>query len=176
VILAVDGHSAAAILGEPERAPEWSGCVTLYFGAPTAPFDDPLLMLNGNGPDDGPVNHVCVPSAVVPEYAPPGRALVSATVVGAPQQDAETLEHRVRTQLETWYGLDVRAWTHIRTYHLPRSLPRLRHPPAAQRPQSIGASTVWIAGDHTDTPSINGAMRSGRLAAEAVLEHRAQGG
>jgi phytoene dehydrogenase-like protein len=174
VILAADSHSAAAILGERERAPEWSGCVTLYYGAAAAPFDDPLLMLNGNGPHDGPVNHVCVPSAVVPEYAPPGRALVSATVVGAPEEDAVALEHRVRAQLETWYGPDVRAWTYLRSYRLPRSLPRVRLPVAAQMPRSIGASTVWLAGDHTDTPSINGAMRSGRLAAEAVLARRAE--
>jgi phytoene dehydrogenase-like protein len=176
VILAADAHSAAAILDTQPDVTGWCGCVTLYYGAERAPFSEPLLMLNGNGSADGPVNHVCVPSAVVPEYAPPDRALISATVVGIPDDDDAALEQRVRAQLQIWYGPAVRAWTHLRSYRLPQSLPRMQTPVRVPSPRSIGNSRVWTAGDHADTPSINGAMRSGRLAAESVLDAIASGG
>lgn len=175
VILAVEGDSAATMLQVSERPPEWTGCVTLYYAAADPPFHDRLLMLNGNGAADGPVNHVCVPSAVAPGYAPTGRALVSATVVGTPREDDGQLERKVRTQLEAWFGPAVREWIHLRSYRIPRSLPRMRLPVARPRPRSIGNCQVWTAGDHVDTPSINGAMRSGRRAAEAVLERVGKG-
>jgi phytoene dehydrogenase-like protein len=170
VILATDADSAPAIQGAQRDPIAWRGCVTLYYAAEQAPFNEPLLMLNGNGTDDGPINHVCVPSAVVPEYAPPDRALISATVVGTPREDDATLERLVRGQLRNWFGPAVHEWTHLRSYRLPQSLPRMRTPVRFAAPRSIGDCTVWIAGDHADTPSINGAMRSGRLAAEGVLE------
>jgi phytoene dehydrogenase-like protein len=176
VVVAADAPSAATILGAQQDAIAWCGCVTLYYGAERAPFNQPLLMLNGNGPGDGPVNHVCVPSAVVPEYAPSDRALISATVVGMPDEDDAALEQRVRVQLQTWFGPAVPEWTHLRSYRLPQSLPRMRTPVRVPSPRSIGDCTVWTAGDYTDTPSINGAMHSGRLAAESVLEAIASGG
>jgi phytoene dehydrogenase-like protein len=176
VVIAADAPSAATILGAQQDAIAWCGCVTLYYGAERAPFNQPLLMLNGNGPGDGPVNHVCVPSAVVPEYAPSDRALISATVVGMPDEDDAALEQRVRVQLQTWFGPAVPEWTHLRSYRLPQSLPRMRTPVRVPSPRSIGDCTVWTAGDYTDTPSINGAMHSGRLAAESVLEAIASGG
>ncbi len=176
VILAVDGSSAALLLRSPEDAPMWNGCVTLYYGTLEPPFREPLLLLNGNGPADGPVNHLTVPSNVVPSYAPEGQALVSATVVGVPDEDDTVLEQRVRSQLRMWFGPDAHEWVHLRSYRLPHSLPRLTTPLRPVRPRSIGGCTVWVAGDHVDTPSINGAMRSGRLAAEGVLDRLAGSG
>jgi phytoene dehydrogenase-like protein len=176
VVVAADAHSAGAILGAQQDAVAWCGCVTLYYGAEQAPFNEPLLMLNGNGTGDGPVNHVWMPSAVVPQYAPSDRALISATVVGLPDEDDAQLERRVRAQLQTWFGPAVPEWTHLRSYRLPQSLPRMQTPVRVHAPRSIGDCRVWIAGDHMDTPSINGAMRSGRLAAESVLEAIASGG
>ena len=56
------------------------------------------------------------------------------------------------------------------------ALQRIRHAIPRQWPQDLGShlpSTlgphVFIAGDHLEDSSINGAMRSGRLAAAACL-------
>jgi len=72
--------------------------------------------------------------------------------------------------LTAWFGDQVDAWRHLRTYHIPHSLPS-----QAVGERTLGASAVWVTGqgvvvcgDHLTTSSINGAMASGRQAAEFV--------
>ena len=80
VICACDAL-AAATLGGPEQTVPYSGTTTLYFLADTPPYPEPILVLDGDA--SGPVNNLSVPSNVQPSYAPPGKALISASVVGA---------------------------------------------------------------------------------------------
>nr|WP_163548971.1 FAD-dependent oxidoreductase [Candidatus Frankia nodulisporulans] len=49
-----------------------------------------------------------------------------------------------------------------------RALPTLNSPHVLRRPVRT-PSGVYVCGDHRDTPSIQGALFSGRRAAEAVL-------
>jgi phytoene dehydrogenase-like protein len=167
VVVAADGTQAARLVGVPE--PGWRGVTCLYFDADAPPVEGPILALDGDG--DGPVNNLCVPSQVVSSYAPAGRALVSASVLGdRPESDAE-LESAVRTQLEGWFGPAVRRWRHLRTYRIGRALP-VRTPPSfepADRAVRLRPG-LYVCGDHRETPSIQGAMASGRRAAQAVLE------
>ena len=53
---------------------------------PRRPIPGPWLVVNGEG---GPINNLCVPSEAAPSYAPPGRALVSVTILGAGEPDLE---------------------------------------------------------------------------------------
>ena len=53
----------------------------MYFSAPRAPRDENILYLDGVDAG-GIVNNCCFPSTVAPSYAPPGRALVSASTIG----------------------------------------------------------------------------------------------
>lgn len=166
VVVAADGPSAAVLLGLP--APESRAVTCLYFDAPEPPLDEPLLVLNGEG--RGPVTNLCVPSRVAPGYAPAGRHLVSATVIGDPALDDGQLESAVRRQMEEWFGISVRAWRHLRTYRIrhaqPGQRPGVLEP--AQRPVRRGPG-LYAAGDWLDTASIQGALQSGRRAAEAVI-------
>jgi predicted NAD/FAD-dependent oxidoreductase len=92
--------------------------------------------------------------------------------VGGAAGDAggAALERAVRAQMEGWFGSEVRAWRHLRTYHI-------RHAQPEQRPgalESVGRPVrleggLFVCGDHRDTASLHGAMLSGRRAAEAVL-------
>ncbi len=167
VIVATDARHAAVLI-PGMRAPAWNACATLYYAAAASPLDAPLLVLDGEG-RRGPVNHVCVPSDIAPSYAPPGQALISATVVGTPPSDDAVLDRDARRQLTRWFGSQVSTWRLLRIAHVPYSLPRTSPRPdtwdAAVR---IGAG-IYACGDHLETPSINGALRSGRRAAEAVL-------
>lgn len=172
VILATDARNAPVLL-PGSRAPQWSSCVTLYYAAAASPIAEPLLMLNG-ADRRGPVNHVCVPSDVNASYAPPGQSLISATVVGSGHADDAILDRDARAQLSGWFGADaLRGWRLLRVsrvpYALPRAVPAPDHVAAAVRlgPQLYGC------GDYLETPSINGALRSGRRAAEALLADRA---
>jgi hypothetical protein len=128
-----------------------------------------MLLLDGEG--RGPVNNACVLSAVARSYAPGETALVSATVLGVPDQDDSTLEGSVRDQLGTWFGDQVGSWRHLRTYRIEHALPALTPPSLepADRAVRLGPG-LYVCGDHRDTASLNGAMASGRRAAQAVIE------
>ncbi len=166
VIVAVDGPAAAELVGE-EVAAAGVGVTCLYFAAPRPPVEQPILVLNGEG--KGPVNNLCVPTAVAPSYGPPGQSLVSATVLGTPE-DRQRLEVEVREQLAHWFGPTVRDWRHLRTYRIPYALPNQAPPALAEPHRPVRCQRIYVCGDHRDNGSIEGAMTSGRRAAEAVLE------
>lgn len=167
VVIATELPTACVLLGEPiTRGAQ--GVTCLYFSADHAPIDEPILALNGES--QGPVNNLCVPSLLAP-YAPKGRHLVSATVLGVPTQDDPSLELDVRKHLKDWFGPEVEDWQHLRTYRIRHALPN-QIPPALsmpERPVRVNDG-LYVCGDHRDNASINGAMVSGRRAAEAVLE------
>ncbi|MFN3166460.1 MAG: protoporphyrinogen/coproporphyrinogen oxidase [Phycisphaeraceae bacterium] len=166
VVVATESPIAAELLGEAV-SPGSQGVTCLYFATDRPPIDRPILVLNGEG--HGPVNNLCVPSLLVP-CAPEGRHLVSATVLGIPAQDDATLERGVREQLAGWFGAEVNRWQHLRTYRIPHALPR-QAPPALSTPERPvrWRDGLYVCGDHRDNASINGAMVSGRRAAEALL-------
>ena len=139
-----------------------------YFDADQPPVTEPILVLNGDG--EGPINNLCVPSQVSRGYAPAGRSLVSVTVVGEDAAMDRSME-AVRSQLRSWFGKTVDGWRHLKTYDIPYALPDLR-PPALEPVAKVSRvrEGVFVCGDHCDTASINGAMASGRRAAEAVLQ------
>ncbi|MFO0224113.1 MAG: FAD-dependent oxidoreductase, partial [Planctomyces sp.] len=118
----------------------------------------------------GPVNNLCVVSNVVPEYAPPGRSLISVSVVGLPAA-TDGLEQSVRSQLTEWFGAQVSHWRLLRTHRIPWALPAQ---PAGFRDQPPGppatVNGLWYCGDYQQTASIHGAMLSGRRTAVAVAE------
>jgi hypothetical protein len=113
-----------------------------------------------------------VPSVVAPTYAPAGSALVSAAVVSRPGlPGGAELEGAVLGQLADWFGSSVVGWRHLATYHIPHARPA--QPPGAldppQRPVRVRPG-LYVCGDHRDNASIDGALASGRRAADALLE------
>ncbi len=169
IILATDA-TQAAVLSPIRPRVTWHGCTTIYFAAERPPFTEPVLVLNGDGPASGPVNHLAVPSNVAPSYAPPGAALVSATVLGVPTDRESSLLEQVRQQLTGWFGPGVGTWRHLRTDRIAHALPayRLSRAPNAGTAERVD-ETVFACGDYVENPSINGAMLSGRRAADQVL-------
>jgi phytoene dehydrogenase-like protein len=168
IILATDARHAAVLL-PGSRTPAWSGCATLYYAATSSPVDGSLLVLDGEG-RRGPVNHVCVPSDVSASYAPPGQALISATVVGQAGPDDALLDRDARAQLTRWFGVSVvNGWRLLRVQRVPYSLPRVVPRPDQVHDAVRLGEGLYGCGDYLDTPSINGALRSGRRAAEAVV-------
>jgi phytoene dehydrogenase-like protein len=145
-----------------------SAC-TLYFAAPKPPVGEATLVLNGDGPAAGPINHLAEMTAAAPTYAPAGTSLIAASVLDTAGMNDGALESAVRKQLSTWFGDDAGQWTHLRTYHIPHALPPLEAPTMDnfQRPVHW-APGVYVCGDHRDQSSIQGAMKSGRRAADRV--------
>jgi phytoene dehydrogenase-like protein len=167
VVVATDDATASQLRGEPSShgAVRWS--TTLYFDAPTAPHRGPWLMLNGEG--DGLVRTVCVLSEAAPSYAPRGRALISVTVRERPES-SDGLAQAVQTDLRSWFGSHVEHWCHLRTDHIRYALPPVDLlPPTGHADSARVADGLYLCGDYRESGTLDGALLSGRTAAEAVL-------
>jgi phytoene dehydrogenase-like protein len=166
VVVATDGPAAARLV-PALPTPRTCAQTCLYFTAPEPPVREPILVLDGEG--RGPVNNLAVMSEVAPSYAPPGRALIAASVVGDPPEDDAALAARVRAQVRDWFGVPVDGWEQLRTYRVRDALPD-QAPPAldpAARPLRFGEA-LWMAGDHRENGSIEGAILCGERAAKEV--------
>ncbi|SDS30185.1 Flavin containing amine oxidoreductase [Nocardioides scoriae] len=159
MVVAADPHAAADILRLPR--PTVRALTTFWFHAGTAPTDRPLLHVDGDR--DGPVVNTAVVSNAAPSYAARG-ALVQATVIGARPELADD----ARRQAGRVYGASPAAWELVRTDVIAHALPAFPVGTPLQRRVDLGDG-VFVAGDHRDTPSIQGALVSGRRAADAVL-------
>ena len=164
VVIATDATSAARLAPQLD-APSWRSTTSLHYAADTPPTDDPILLLDGTG--TGPVNNVQVMSAVAPGYAPPGKALITASVLGAPDASDADLDAAARRQLDGWFGGQVSRWRTLPPTRVARALPSIPSLEPPERPTRL-AEGLYVAGDHRRDASINGAMVSGRHAAEAV--------
>lgn len=163
IVVAADEAAAACLLNGPEP-PRGKSATTLYFAADAPPANGSWLVLNGEG--RGVVNHLAVMTEVSPGYAPAGRCLVSVTTL---EPSTEGLAPRVQQELEDWYGRPVREWRHLRSCRTIDALPQERtfsRVPEVRRP----SQRVWQCGDYLGNASIDGAMSSGRLTAEAMME------
>jgi phytoene dehydrogenase-like protein len=173
VIVACQASAAQKLLpGLPENT--WpkatNGNVTLYYATPHAPTRKRLLILSAD--NDGPIAHVSFPSNVQPSYAPKGQHLAAVSVLQNPYPSPEALALAVRHQLGHWLGEQTMGWRLLKTLSIPESLPRFTpqdYPMVHRSPQV--ADGLYLAGDYCHSPSINGAMASGRLAAQALLGH-----
>jgi hypothetical protein len=165
VLVATDPVTAAALLpGLP--APPMHGVTTVYHAAPEPPTAEPILLLDGERA--GPVVNSVVLTNAAPTYSPDTRALVSTSVLGADPPDDAAL----RRELERLYGVSTAGWEHLATVPVRHALPAAPPPLGdLRRPVDLGNGR-YVAGDHRDTPSIQGAMVSGRRAATAVLRAR----
>lgn len=167
VIIATDG-AAAATLAPGLAPPSWHPVTTFYYRLPASPLGAPVLVIDGRGEL---LLNAAVLSDVASGYAPAGAALAAASVPGRADP---ALEPRVRSCLARMYDTGTRDWELLDVYSVPRALPVLRAGQALARPVRLGPGR-YVCGDHRDTPSVQGALVSGRRAARAALAdlHRA---
>lgn len=140
----------------------------MYFSADKAPYNKSLIALNANS--GRLVNNIAVMSNVSADYAPEGKSLISVSLTDKQQLIApESLESKVKEQLKFWYP-DCINWKLLRTYNIPYALPDNRHVTNDILISSMRISdSTFISGDHLMNGSVNAAMKSGRLAGEAIL-------
>ena len=168
IVLAVEGPEASRLTNGMIKTPEACPTTCFYYAAPQPPFREALLVLNGDM--QGPVNNLCVVSNVAGSYAPDGQSLISVSVVGKLATGTDDVEGNVRRQLKDWYGTAVDSWSLLKSYHIPFALPRQ---PAHFRDAGVSparlANGIYHCGDYAESASIQGAMVSGRKAADAVI-------
>jgi phytoene dehydrogenase-like protein len=162
VIVATDPAAAASLL-PGLSAPPQRVLVTTYHAADEPPVDRPVLLIDGTG-RSGVANSVVLTLAA-PGYAPPGRHLIATT---APAE-ADLDEPTVRRLLADLYGRPTGNWTHITTVRAEPGLVTAPPPQGSLRKPVRLGDGLFVAGDHRDTPSLQGALVSGRRTARAVL-------
>ena len=159
IIVATDSTTAAQLLDLTSVA-KLASCTTWYHNAPTAPVSHGQLIVDGQS--RGAVINTLVISNFIPEYAPVGKNLISSTT------ELGVTESEVRRHLATIYDCDNRDWELVAKYEIPAALP-IGAKAITQPIQTLVRDGIYLAGDAQVAPSQNGALKSGRLAALAVL-------
>jgi phytoene dehydrogenase-like protein len=127
-----------------------------------------------NAAEESP-NAVVPMSEVAPEYAPDDRALLAATFLGADALDRpdDDLRDDVRDALDAWFP--ERDFSGLETLDVHRiRFAQFAQPPGvhADLPDvDDPEGPVTLAGDYTEWSSIQGALESGRNAADAATDY-----
>ncbi|MFE1930263.1 NAD(P)/FAD-dependent oxidoreductase [Streptomyces sp. NPDC059474] len=166
VLVATGAHDAAELL-PGLRVPAFHPVTVTHHTADRPPLREPALILAAGG--RGPVAHTMVASEVDPSRTPPGRVLITSTVLGASAAlPAAELDRAVRAQLGAVYGTSTAGWELLATHHDPHAVPAMPAPHDPRRPVRL-LSGLYVCGDHRDSSTVQGALASGRRAARAVL-------
>lgn len=159
IIVATDATTAAQLLDLTE-VPQLVGCTTWYHSTKESPTTSKSLIVDSQ--NRGPVVNTMVISNMMPDYAPVGKNLISSTSI------IPTTESEVRRHLSVMYGTDTRNWKLVAKYEIPSALP-LSGLETKLASSAHVKDSIFIAGDYKSSPSQNGALLSGRLAALSVL-------
>ena len=164
VVVATDPQEAERLTGI-ETPDGGKGCAAQYYVA-----SDPLdvgkkIVLNADRRGNEP-NQVVPVSNVAPEHSPRGTPLLSATWL-EPRDDRSALTGGTRGALSRWgFGIDIEP-VHTAVVEFAQ----FEQPPGVHETlpsNDTPEGNVFLAGDYTHDSSINGAMLSGRRAAELV--------
>jgi len=157
VVVATDLTTAAQML-DLGAIPKVLSSTTWYHATSSELEANNYLALDATSPL---VNSLVI-SKVSAEYAPAGVNLVSSTSL-APISESE-----VRKELSKLWRCDTRNWELAARYEIKASLPFRNDLLELNRNPKISEG-IYVAGDHRSVPSQNGAMRSGRLVALALI-------
>ena len=167
-VLVATGARAAAELLPGLRVPAFHPVTVLHHEASGAPpANEPQLLLDaGRG---GPVSHTMVATAVDPSRSRSGEPLVTSVVLGdAARQPIGELDRAARRQLAALYEVDAGRWRLLAGHQQPEAVPAMPAPHDRRRPVRV-LSGLYVCGDHRDTSTPQGALRSARRATAALL-------
>ena len=159
IILATDLTTAAQLLDADQVSPLISA-TTWYHATDAAPSDDAELILDAE--HRGPVVNSLVISNLSRHYAPVGQNLISSTTI------THASESEVRRHLALMWRSSTENWRLIAKYEANSALP-LFAPGKTKAKSSKFNKIIYLAGDYLSAPSQNGALASGRLAAQELM-------
>jgi phytoene dehydrogenase-like protein len=141
----------------------------LYFAAEKSPLKEGILALNTQAHQLS--NHLAVLSDVAPNYAPEGKALVSVSLLGThPSMKESLMVNSVLEELRTSFP-SAPQWRHLKTFSIGQALPSQISVNDNPDPTIMFPNEqLTICGDALMNGSIHAALKSGRLAAERILQ------
>ena len=159
IILATDLTTAGQLLGS-DQVNQLLSSITWYHATDKAPTETAQLVLDSQ--HRGPAVNSIVISNLSSKYAPKGQSLISSTTI------SHASESEVRRHLALMWGTNTGDWRFLAKYEIHSALPLFA--PGADRANSLRVSeNIYRAGDYLTAPSQNGALYSGRLAAEELM-------
>ena len=158
-MVATDATTATQLLGLTE-VPRMAGCITWYHAVSQNPSGNGSLVVDGQR--RGPIINTVVMSDISANYAPSGQHLVSTTT------ELNVTESDVRRHLAVVWGTGTHDWQFIAKYEIPAALPIHSVGRALSQSMKINEHH-FVAGDHRTVPSQQGALFSGRLVAQLLL-------
>lgn len=105
------------------------------------------------------INHLCVISSVAESYSH-NRPLLSVSLVGEKKITLSELQKELNSLAHKDLKLEM-----IESISVPKALPRMTHDAVGFKKMD----NVYYCGDRFASPSINGALQSGRLTAESII-------
>jgi len=121
------------------------------------------------------INNLHFPTDISTAYSTTGKALLSVTIVND-VSEVGNLEEKVAKELQQLSGIDSIYFEHIHTYKIDKALPIIDSPKDDLIPSKGQLHpNLHLAGDHLVNASLNGAMISGRRAAESIILYNTVG-
>ncbi|MBX3096605.1 MAG: FAD-dependent oxidoreductase [Fimbriimonadaceae bacterium] len=168
VVVATDSAIASTLTGINIPS-EFSSSTTVYYSAPDRPTDEPMLVVNGNRV--GHVSHLAVMSRVASEYGDGHNHLVAVSMNGIPEGTDDHIAGSARYEVKSWFpNLETQKWRPLRVDRVQKA--QMVQKPGFQEslpPLKTEKEGLYLAGEYTVYSSIDGAVLSGRLAADAVM-------
>ena len=116
------------------------------------------------------INNYHFPCEVSKNYCPEGKSLLSISVIEDKGYQGKKLVDLVSEEYCLLTGTPENALEHLHTYRIPQALPQVDQIDNDMSPTATKIlDNVYLAGDYLLNASLNAAMKSGRLAAEAVM-------
>lgn len=140
----------------------------MYFSAAKRPYDKPMIALNTLS--DKLVNNMAILDRISSVYSGNKEALISLSLIGDyAKKNKFALQADVIEEMKKWFP-EADSWRHLKTYHIKYALPNQDKVINDLKQEDIHFSrNCVVCGDHLLNGSINAAMKTGRLAAEAIL-------
>lgn len=159
VIVATDHATASQLLGVKTNS-EFARCFTWYHSIPAGLISSPRLRVTST---QSPIVNSIALSNLMPSYAPADRTLISTTTL----EDID--EQRIKDHLSRFWDIDFAHFELIKRYEIKDALPIFSHANTGEVLSAKVREGIYRAGDYLTAGSQNGALLSGRLAAQELL-------
>ena len=167
-------------IAEVLRGVTYSRCCRVFFGVDSSPLPRDWYAVGFPRQVGTFVTGVSNGAVLAPETVPQGKAIIDVLVIDKQAdelsaQDDDTVCERVLSEIRTYFpamsatpcfGL-VHRWSEAMSLAPDGTMTAVDH---LRRNCFEGVSGLFLAGDYMGIPSVNGALRSGLDAAEAVIK------
>ena len=139
---------------------QFYGVKTEYYKSRSTRYAYKTLYLNAD--PNAIVNHVACLTAVSSSYAPDGWQLYSVNILDGANGSSK------KDLIKLFGAEEIKTWEHIKSYHIKKALPSKALFGSAPAKQD---KNISYCGDYLESPSIQGALYSGRKVATAYLNN-----